>query len=67
MIGNIEFDYTGEMPEVFFTFRGIDMFADLDPGVIDAVVIKGSAQGAEVEVKFSHYRELQKAINEAVK
>ena len=59
-------DYTGNQPQVFFRFRGIDMSADLDPGVIAPVVIRGSAVGFEVDVKFSEYEKLQDEINRFV-
>ena len=59
-------DYTGSGPEVFFRFRGIDMSADLDLGVIAPVVISGSAVGFEVDVEFSEYEKLQEEINRFV-
>ena len=59
-------DYTGIRPEVFFRFLGIDMSAELDPGVTTPVVIHGSAVGAEVDIKFREYGKLQKAINRFV-
>jgi hypothetical protein len=56
-------DYTGTKPEVFFMFNGTSMSADLDPGVVNPVVVHGSAVGMDVDVEFYAYRELQKAIN----
>jgi hypothetical protein len=55
--------YTGKGPEVFFWYRGIVMSADLDPGIVDPVVILGSAVGFDVDVKFTDYRLLQREIN----
>ena len=55
-----------ENGEVWFRWKGIDMTADLDPGVVDPVVIRGTAVECEVdiEVKFSDYESLQQSINE---
>ena len=56
-------DRSGSKPLVCFWYRDIPMDAELDPGVVDPVVIKGSAQGSEVDVNFSEYGKLQEALN----
>ena len=59
-------DRTGTRPEVHFRWRGVDMVADLDPGVTEPVVKRGTAQPAEWigQVAFDDYSGLQRAINE---
>ena len=55
--------YAIENGEVWFRWNGVDMVADIDDWVVNPVVIKGTAAGCEVDVKFSDYKGLQQAIN----
>lgn len=66
MIDICELNYTGNRPEVWFRWKNVDMVADLDPGVINPVVIRGSAEGCEVPVIFNDYKKLQQEINRYV-
>lgn len=66
MIDSIEFDYTGSKPEVFFRWRNLDWAADLDPGVVAPVVIRGSAECYDVAAEFTDYAGLQQAINKKI-
>lgn len=62
-------DYCGNKPEVHFRYNKIEMFAELDVGVVQPVVNWGTANGFDIDVEFTkaQYKELQKAINEFVK
>ena len=64
MIDIEEIDYTSCPREVWFWYKGIAMFARLDPGVVNPVVIYGSAEGCDVDINFHEYILLQRAIDQ---
>jgi hypothetical protein len=66
MIDVEQIDYASNPPEVWFWYKGIAMFATLDPGVVDPVVVRGTAQGCDVDINFHEYDRLQQAVNQWV-
>ena len=63
MIDIDSFDYEGGKPYVYFWYKGIAM----DAGLVfmefgKPVVIKGTAQGCEVDINFDEYEELQREV-----
>lgn len=57
-------DKTDRGNEVAFRWKGIDMTAMLDPKYPYPVIVNGSAEGCEVDVKFGDYGRLQIDVDE---